>query len=77
MNDSKLTNNINSRKKILKTIAGVLLIAAGLFLLISFVSYLMNYTEDQSQLDDFWNREIVPENMMGKIGAYLGELIIY
>lgn len=77
MNDSKLTNNINSRKKILKTIAGVLLIAAGLFLLISFVSYLMNYTEDQSQLDDFWNREIVPENLMGKIGAYLGELIIY
>lgn len=77
MNDSKLTNNENSRKKILKTIAGVLLIAAGLFLLISFVSYLMNYTEDQSQLDDFWNREIVPENMMGKIGAYLGELIIY
>lgn len=77
MNDSKLTNNENSRKKILKTIAGVLLIAAGLFLLISFVSYLMNYTEDQSQLDDFWNREIVPENMMGKIGAYLGELTIY
>lgn len=77
MNDSKHTNNENSRKKILKTIAGVLLIAAGLFLLISFVSYLMNFTEDQSQLDDFWNREIVPENMMGKIGAYLGELIIY
>lgn len=56
---------------------GVVLTAIGLFLLISFISYLLNYTEDQSQLTDFWNRQIVPENAMGKTGAFLGDLFIY
>src|SRR5690606_24131267 len=51
--------------------------AIGLILLISFISYIFNYRDDQSQLNDFWNRAEVAENVMGKIGAYLGELFIY
>src|SRR5690606_4726091 len=49
----------------------------GLFLLISFISYVLNYQNDQSQLANFWDREIEVQNAMGKIGAYLGELFIY
>jgi S-DNA-T family DNA segregation ATPase FtsK/SpoIIIE len=77
MDNQKFTMNQHPRKKVLTSVAGVILVSAGLFLLISFISYLMNYTNDQSQLGDFWNRELLPNNMMGKIGAYLGELIIY
>lgn len=77
MDEPTLISQNNSRKNVLKTILGVLLIAIGLFLLISFVSYLFNYENDQSQLSNFWSREIVAENVMGKIGAYLGELFIY
>lgn len=77
MDEPTLISKNNSRKNVLKTILGVLLIAIGLFLLISFISYLFNYENDQSQLSNFWSREIVAENVMGKIGAYLGELFIY
>jgi len=77
MDEPTLISQNNSRKNVFKTILGVLLIAIGLFLLISFVSYLLNYENDQSQLSDFWNREIVAENIMGKVGAFLGELFIY
>ena len=77
MDEPTLISHSNSRKNVFKTILGVLFTAIGLFLLISFISYLLNYQNDQSQLSDFWNREIVADNLMGKIGAYLGELFIY
>ncbi|MBA5629461.1 FtsK/SpoIIIE family DNA translocase [Moheibacter lacus] len=77
MDEPTLITQTNSRKNVAKTILGVLFTAIGLFLLISFVSYLLNFQNDQSQLGDFWNREIVADNMMGKVGAYMGELFIY
>ena len=77
MDEPTLISQNNSRKNVLKTILGVLLMAIGLFLLISFISYLLNYENDQSQLSNFWNREIVADNVMGKLGAFLGELFIY
>ncbi len=77
MDEPTLISQTNSRKNVFKTILGVLFTAIGLFLLISFISYLINYQNDQSQLSDFWNREIVADNLMGKVGAYLGELFIY
>jgi len=77
MDEPTLVSKKSSRKKVFKTIFGVLFLAVGLFLLISFISYVFNYQDDQSQLSDFWNREAIAENMMGKIGAYLGELFIY
>jgi S-DNA-T family DNA segregation ATPase FtsK/SpoIIIE len=77
MDEPTLISFQNSRKNVFKTILGVLFAAIGLFLLISFISYCFNYQNDQSQLADFWDREIVAENIMGKIGAYLGELFIY
>src|SRR5690606_30969203 len=77
MHEPTLISQANSRKNVLKTILGVLFTAIGLFILISFISYLLNYQNDQSQLSDFWSREIVADNMMGKVGAFLGELFIY
>lgn len=77
MSKSKPITENNSNEKVIKTILGVVFMSFGLFLLISFVSYVLNYQDDQSQLANFWDREIEVQNAMGKIGAYLGELFIY
>lgn len=77
MDEPTLKTNYTNRRNVLKTILGVLFATIGLFLLISFISYILNYQNDQSQLANFWDREIVAENMMGKFGAFLGELFIY
>lgn len=77
MDEPTLISKKSNRTNVVKSIIGVLFIAVGLFLLISFISYIFSYQNDQSQLGDFWNREIVADNIMGKIGAYLGELFIY
>lgn len=77
MDEPTLNSQSNSRRNVFKTILGILFISIGLFMFVSFVSYIFNYQNDQSQLSDFWNREVVAENTMGKLGAYLGELFIY
>lgn len=77
MKEPKSKAEENPKKSVGKTIAGVLFAAIGLFLLFSFLSYILNYQGDQSQLSDFWSRDEVAENVMGKIGAYLGELFIF
>ncbi len=65
------------RKNVFKTILGVVFLALGIILLISFISYLFNGHNDQSQLYDFFSRDVVAENVLGKVGAFLGELFIY
>lgn len=77
MSKSKPITDNSSKEHVIKTILGVLFLSLGIFLLISLISYILNFEEDQSQLADFWNREIEVQNAMGKIGAYFGELFIY
>lgn len=77
MDEPKLISSKSPRKNVFKTILGVIFLALGIFLLISFVSYLFHGQNDQSQLYDFFERDVVAENLMGKIGAFLGELFIY
>ena len=60
-----------------QTILGVFIAFFAIFLLISFVSYLFNWQEDQSQLSAFANKNTSVNNLLGKIGAALSELIIY
>ncbi len=49
----------------------------GVFLLVSFVSYLFNWQEDQSQLAHFTDKKITVKNLLGKIGASISHLFIY
>ncbi|SMC51742.1 FtsK/SpoIIIE family DNA translocase [Moheibacter sediminis] len=77
MDEPKMISPKPPRKNVLKTISGVVFLALGIILLISFVSYIFHGHNDQSQLADFWSREVVAENVLGKLGAYLGELFIY
>ena len=60
-----------------ETIIGFSLLAFGLLLLASFVSFFINWKTDQSQLGDFFNRELKTHNIAGKLGAYFGDAFIY
>lgn len=64
------------RKKIIKTIVGILLLAIGLVLLTSFVSYFFNGIVDQSELSSLLDKSSEANNIFGKLGALLGELFI-
>jgi S-DNA-T family DNA segregation ATPase FtsK/SpoIIIE len=60
-----------------QTILGSFVAFFAIFLLASFISYLFNWEQDQSQLLNFTDKNINVKNLLGKIGAYLSELIIY
>ncbi len=60
---------------------GVFLLVFGVYLLVSFVSFLFTGDADHSKLDISWkqlilNSEIKVENVAGKTGAFFGENII-
>ncbi len=64
------------RKKIIKTIVGILLLAIGLVLLTSFISYFFNGVMDQSELSSLLDKSSEANNVFGKLGALLGEVFI-
>jgi DNA segregation ATPase FtsK/SpoIIIE, S-DNA-T family len=68
----------------LKRITGVALMASGIFLLISFVSYLANWKIDQDKVDQqtffefvFGSDDIIIHNWMGKFGAFVAHQFIH
>ncbi len=59
-----------------RTVGSLLLLGAGVFLLLSQISFLFNWKTDQSALD--FERQSEPvANMFGKVGAWLGDLFIF
>jgi len=60
-----------------QTILGLFVMLFGVFLLVSFVSYLFYWQEDQSQLDNFTNKNISVKNLLGKVGASISHFFIY
>ncbi|WP_185868289.1 DNA translocase FtsK 4TM domain-containing protein [Blattabacterium cuenoti] len=54
-----------------------LLLLISIFLFFSFFSFLYHWKCDQSQLDGILDYEIIVENIMGKIGAYLSHVFIH
>jgi S-DNA-T family DNA segregation ATPase FtsK/SpoIIIE len=60
-----------------QTILGLFIMLFAIFLLVSFVSYLFNWQDDQSQLKAFTNKKVSVKNLLGKIGASISHLFIY
>ena len=75
-----LIKPINSPKKASpnqqRLIFGSFLCITGILLVISFVSYFFTGTVDQSVLSEFANKDVVAENWMSKIGAWLSHLFL-
>ena len=66
----------NNKSK-LKVLIGFLLLFISLILIISFMSYFLNWKVDQSNISDILDRSVKTENYLGKIGATLSHLFIY
>jgi len=60
-----------------QTIIGSFVILLAVFLLISFISYLFNWRDDFSQLNNFTNKNVSVKNLLGKIGASVSHFFIY
>src|SRR6188768_301392 len=56
---------------------GVLLVLLSVALAVSFVSYFVNGKFDQSELNDFSDRNSHVQNWLGKFGAFLSDFFIY
>lgn len=70
-------NRDNKKKPLLKTILGLILFSFSILLFISFTSFYFNWKEDQSQLTYYFNKNVTAKNIIGKTGAYLGEVFIF
>ncbi|WP_396199552.1 DNA translocase FtsK [Flavobacterium sp.] len=75
--DKKLRTSLFKTTRGQKFVLGVLFIIIAVFLLLSFISYYVSGNADQSQISELANRNVVVENWLGKIGAWLAELFLY
>lgn len=66
-----------SQNRQVQTVCGVFTILFGLFLLISFFSFLFTWQDDQSLLTEFSDKTIESKNLLGKIGASISHFFIY
>ena len=70
----KESKKLNSSQKLFM---GSTLIVVSFVLFISFTSYFFTGTSDQSTFIQFNNKDIIPENWMSKIGAFLADLFLH
>ena len=74
-----MKNNTTPTKKFRKPriALGFTLIFLSVILIISFISYLMSWRENQSQIGNFLDKEIKSTNIFGKVGDWLGNVFIF
>ncbi|WP_353170807.1 DNA translocase FtsK [Flavobacterium sp.] len=73
----KLRTSIFKTTRGQKFVFGFLFVIIALFLLLSFISYYISGSNDQSQINELANRNVVVENWLGKIGAWLADFFLY
>ncbi|WP_185866896.1 FtsK/SpoIIIE family DNA translocase [Blattabacterium cuenoti] len=66
-----------NKKKTIQTIFGFFLLGNSLFLFLSFFSFLFHWKNDQSQLEKLFDKEIIAENLLGKMGAIVSHHFIH
>ncbi|WP_341658410.1 DNA translocase FtsK 4TM domain-containing protein [Blattabacterium cuenoti] len=66
-----------NEKKTFKTIFGFFLLGNSIFLFLSFFSFLFHWKNDQSQLEKLFDKEIIAENLLGKMGATVSHYFIH
>ncbi|MDG4951468.1 DNA translocase FtsK [Weeksellaceae bacterium KMM 9724] len=60
-----------------RMVTGIIFVFTGVVMFLSFISHLINWKEDQSQIGT-WNDETFEvNNIFGKLGAWLGDMFIY
>ena len=59
------------------TLVATFLMLFSVFLCVAFISFFFNWQEDQSTLQQFTNKTVKSNNLLGKIGANLSHFFIY
>ena len=62
--ENKLSNSIFKTSRGQKFIVGVLFVIVAIILLLSFISYYISGSNDQSQITELGNRDVVVENWL-------------
>ena len=78
--DSKSESNLDKKNELTKkykVLFGSLLVLISISLLLSFVSFYIYGQNDQSAVNQLSDRDLIVENWLGKIGAYLSNLFVY
>ena len=75
--DKKLRTSIFKTSRGQKFVVGVLFVIIAVFLLLSFISYYISGSNDQSQINELADRNVVVENWLGKIGAWLADFFLF
>ncbi|WP_185855814.1 FtsK/SpoIIIE family DNA translocase [Blattabacterium cuenoti] len=73
----KNLKNTKKNKYIIETIFGFFLLGKSIFLFLSFFSFLFHWKNDQSQIYNLFDKDIVAENILGKIGAKISHFFIH
>jgi S-DNA-T family DNA segregation ATPase FtsK/SpoIIIE len=60
-----------------RSLIGLMIILLSIAMLISFISFFFYWKDDQSTLTEFVNRNEQVNNWLGKIGAYISNLMIF
>ena len=68
------TSKILSKPRLL---FGISFIIIGFVMLVSFISYLINWRADQSQAGNMLDKTIKSSNIFGKIGDWLGNIFVF
>ncbi len=68
------TSKVLSKPRIL---FGISFIIIGFVMLVSFISYLINWRADQSQAGNMLDKTIKSSNIFGKIGDWLGNIFVF
>ena len=71
---SKLTKELSSSRRLF---IGSALIILAIFIFSSFVSYIFTGEIDQSSLNNFFDKNEINSNILGKLGARISEFFIY
>lgn len=62
---------------LLRVVGGVVIFFTGLVFLLSFISHLISWKEDQSQIATFNDSTFKVSNIFGKLGSWLGDFFVY
>ena len=65
------------RSKQTHLVFGVLVFTSAIFLFVSYFSFFMHWKEDQSILEEFSDKSLETQNLLGKIGASVSDFMIY
>lgn len=67
----------NAKQSSNRSLIGLFIILLSIALLFSFISFFFHWKDDQSSLSEFANRQEEVNNWLGKIGAFISNLMIF